>query len=307
MKLETTRRLAATAALCLLALDAAAREPGIAPVFPPGQTLGTPIAVPLPPGGYIASRTAYYSAAVVNGDGNPTGRYYEIESEAIQLTWVPEGQVLGATYKAFVLLPFVEATQYRSAPLPAAMQGTVSEFGMGNPKVQLVDLAWSLGDGFYAATSFGVYLPLGRWGANDPVDVGANFWTFEPGFGLTWLKDGWNASLHALYHTNTVNPTNRYLSGDQLFLNATLTRDIAGFDFGPVSYYQKQVTGDANGGGRTSYGGITLQPAEQLAVGASLGHRLGSVYLQLMYTHDLSAHNAMRGEKIWLNVTYKFF
>lgn len=301
-------RLAALAALCLLAMDAAAREPGIMSVSPPGGSLGVPIAVPAPPGAYIASRTAYYNAAVMNRDGQATGRQYEIESESIQLTWVPEGHVLGgATYKASINVPLIESTQYRSAPLPASMQGTVSAFGMGNPKFQLVDLAWPLGDGFHAATGFAVYAPLGRYGVSDPIDVAANFWTFEPGLAFSYFKDGWNATLQALYHTNTVNPANRYLSGDQIFLNATLTRNIAGFDFGPVSYYQKQVTGDNNGGGRTTYGGITAQPSEQFAMGGSLGHRLGSVYLQLMYTHDISAYNSTRGDKVWFNVTYKFF
>ncbi|MCX7367222.1 MAG: transporter [Alphaproteobacteria bacterium] len=308
MKFDPIRRLGAAAILCLLSIDAAAREPGIASVYPPGQTLGTAIAVPLRPGAYVTSRTAYYNAAVVNNDGHPTGRQYDIESESLALTWVPEGHVLGgATYKASISVPFAYATQHRSAPLPAAMQGTVSAFGMGNPKVQLVDLAWPLGDGFYAATGFGIYAPLGRYGVTDPVDIGANFWTFEPSLGFTYLKDGWNASLHALYNTNTENPANRYLSGDQLFVNATITKNIAGFDFGPVSSYQKQVSGDYNAGGRTTYGGLTAQPTEQFAMGGSIGHRMDNVYLQLMYTHDISAHNAMRGDKVWLNLTYKFF
>lgn len=308
MKRNLVVRLGAAAILCLLAIDASAREPGIASLYPPGQTAGLPIALPSPHGAYLTSRTAYYNAAVVNNAGQATGRQYEIESESIALTWVPEGHILGgATYKASISVPFAYATQYRSAPLPTAMQGTVSAFGMGNPRVQLADLAWSLGDGFYASTGFTFYAPLGRYGVSDPVDVGANFWTFEPSLGFTYFKDGWNASLQALYHINTENPANRYFSGDQLFLNATLTKNIEGFDFGPISSYQKQVSGDYNAGGRTTYGGLTAQPSEQFALGGSLGHRLGSVYLQLMYTHDITASNATRGDKVWFNVIYKFF
>lgn len=291
---------------CLGIAAAQAREPGIAPLFPPGLTLGVPIAATAPPGFYLTSRSARYDGQVINHLGQYAGRRITALSEALQLTWIPDWRPLGATLRIFVAQPVVYVEENRTAPVPAAMQGWVSRGGFANTKLQPFELAWSLGDGFFASAGFGFYVPDGDWALNAPINIGANFWTFEPDLGFTYFKDGWNASLHVVYNTNTWNQANHYYSGDQLFLNATVTKNIEGFDFGPVAYWQREVGSDVNAGGRTVFGGTTIQPAEQTALGATLGHPFGRFYAQLMYTQDVYARNALMGGKAWLNLSYRF-
>jgi hypothetical protein len=301
------RRAAAIVVLCFTATVVEAREPGIAPLYPPGQSLGPAIAVPLPRGLYFGSRTSYYDALLMNNEGQPAGQHLSIASEALQITWVPGWEILGASYKMFVLAPFASVNQNRTYPLPPSMRGTASQIGAANLKFQFFDLSWSLGDGFYAATGISVYFPIGQWALNAPINIGANFWTFEPSLAFSYFKDGWNASLHALYDTNTVNPKNQYYSGDQLFLNATLTKNFEGFNIGPVSYYQKQVTNDYNHGGVGVFGGATALPTEQFALGGVISHQFDKIYIQLMYTQDIYARNAIQGSRVWLNLSYKIF
>lgn len=305
-------KLFATAALflftaCLPVESIEAREPGIAPLFPPGQTLGLPLAVPLRPGFYLGSRTAFYDASLINNQGQWAGQRLIVASEAIQLIWAPAWRILGADYRMSFLQPFAVITQDRGYPFPPTMRGSTTQGGAANLKFHFIELSWTLGDGFFAAAGFGVYFPTGQWSSTAPINIGANFWTFEPSLALTYFDKGWNVTLHALGNANTINPANQYLSGNQVFLNLTATKNLAGFHIGPVAYYQKQVTGDANLGGRAVFLGQTFAGPEQYAVGGSVIHRFERTSLQFMVTQDVFSRNAIQGTKVWLNVSYKLF
>jgi hypothetical protein len=284
-----------------------AREPGIAPLFPPGQTAGLPIAVPLRPGLYVGSRTAFYDAALINNEGQFAGQRLIVASEAVQLIWAPGWRLLGADYRMSFLQPFANITQDRGYPLPPAMRGSTSQFGAANLKFHFLELSWSLGNGFFAAAGAGVYIPIGQWSATAPINIGANFWTLEPSVAVTYFDHGWNLTLHALLNTNTVNPANQYLSGDQVFVNLTATKNIAGFHVGPVAYYQKQFSSDANFGGASVFRGQTFPGPEQYAVGGSVIYRLDRLSLQFMVTQDVFSRNAIQGTKAWFNLSYKLF
>ncbi len=303
-----TRRLTTWIAVLLPALLAAsigfAREPGVGPTFVPGITLGQANAVPLSPGWRIASRSSYADSLVLGNDLKPTGLRYMAASEIALVTWVPDVKVLGAGYKAFVTAPFVSTTVVREAPIPAASRSTNTQFGGGNPKLQMLDLSWPLGDGFYVNSGFGLYFPIGQWAFNAPVNIGTPFWTFEPNGAFSYFKDGWTASVQAVYDINTINPVNQYFSGDQIVVNTTFMKMFGGVNFGPVGYWLKQVTSDANYGGRNVYGGIASPPSEQLAVGATASTQFGRLSVQLMFTQDVYAQNGFLGSKGWLGFSY---
>jgi len=284
---------------------ASAREPGVGPTFVPGLTLGQANAVPLSPGIRLASRSTYADSNLLENDSKATGMRFTAVSEILLATWVPDTTILGAGYKAFVVAPFV-STLTREAPVPAAQRGTTTQFGGGNPKLQLLDLSWTLGEGFYDSSGFGVYFPIGQWALNAPVNIGAPFWTFEPNGALSYFKDGWTASLQAVYDINTINPVNQYYSGDQVVLNATFMKMFSGINIGPVGYWLKQVNSDANYGGRTVYGGTTALPGEQLAVGGTASTQFGNLSVQLMVTQDVYAQNGLYGTKGWLTFSYHF-
>lgn len=296
------RKTTIAVAIILAAASAQAREPGIAPQFPPGQTLGLANAVSPPPGLYVTNRLAWLDAELRGDDGRAVGQHATVRSEAIQLTWVPGVTLLGADYKAFVNLPLVDMTVTRNPGAPGR-PGRYHTSGLADPKVQPLDLSWSLGDGWFVGTGLGVYVPVGTYHVGADINIGQHFWTVEPGLALSYLKDGWNASLHVLYDVNSENQANHYRSGDQVFVNATLTANVAGWDVGPVGYFQKQVTEDSNEGGLATFGGTAAAPAEQVAAGLLASHTLGPAKVTAFVTHDIEARNTLAGDKIWLNVS----
>jgi hypothetical protein len=290
------------AASVMFSATALGREPGISPQFPPGQTLGLANAVSPPPGLYLMNRVAWFEAQLRDDNGRAMGQRVTARSEAVQVTWVPGWTIAGASYKAFVNLPFVDQTMKRTSPA-AGRPGTYHTSGMADPKVQPLDLSWTLGDGWSVGAGLGVYVPVGTYSGDAAINIGQHFWTLEPGLAVTYLRDGWNASLHALYDVNTENRTKHYRSGDQVFVNATLTHEVAGWDIGPVGVYQKQVTEDRNEGGASSFRGVTASPAEQIAAGLLASHPLGPAKLTAFVTHDIEARNTLAGDKVWLNLS----
>jgi len=284
--------------------DARAREPGIAPVTPPGLTLGLPIAVSLPEGVYLTQRSSYYDATLYNPAGQKNGETASVFANSSQITYVPGLMILGATYKAFILVPLVDEWIDRTTPA-SGRTGKYNQLDFANPKIQPIDLSWNLGNGFNVSTGVGVYVPLGQYTPGAAINLGADFYTVEPSVGFTYLKDGWNASFQTVYDTNTRNNKLRYLSGDQIMFNATVTKDFGGFNVGPVAYYQRQITGDVNDGGRTTFGGRTFSAPSNLAFGALVSHRVGSAIVTAYVTDDVAWHNTIGGVKGWLAVIFK--
>jgi hypothetical protein len=148
---------------------------------------------------------------------------------------------------------------------------------------------------------------LGQWEQNALINIGANFWTFEPNAAFSYYKDGWTASLQAVYDTNTINPTNKYYSGDQMFLNATFMKMFWGVNIGPVAYWAKQVTPDFNWGGPTTFGGAVAPPGELFGTGGTMSTQFGPLSVQFMVTQELYAINSVKGTKLWLNFSYRLY
>jgi hypothetical protein len=282
---------------------ACAREPGLGPSIPPGVTAGQANAVPLTPGFRVASLASYYDAIVVGPNGQPTGLRNQFPNETIMVTWAADWTILGAAYKAFTLVPITGASLMSEAPAP---KGWATQFGISNPLLQIADLSWDLGNGFFINAGFGVFFPIGQYTFNAPINLGAPFWTFEPSASFTYYKDGWTVSAQAFYDINTINPVNRYYSGGQLIVNTTLMKLIGGFNIGPVAYWSKQVSGDANYGGPGVYGGLTAPPGNDVAIGGSISTQFGKLSVQLMFTQDVYAQNSTYGSKGWLGASYYF-
>jgi len=122
------------------------------------------------------------------------------------------------------------------------------------------------------------------------------------------LKDDWHASLQLAYSTNTENASTQYRSGDQVFLNATLTKDVLdGWNIGPVAYFQQQVTDDENNGMFYGPDMPTFGTQRQLAFGGLVNHQFGRFNVTAFYTHEAIAEGTTKGNKFWLNFQTKLY
>ncbi|MBC7143935.1 MAG: transporter [Thioclava marina] len=289
------------AVAAMLSTAAQAREPGVPPSVPPGNTMGAATGASPPPGVYFSSRTGYWDSELRDDNGNFGGQSNTLADTALQFMWVPGTKLWGGDYKAYVTLPLIYNDQSRTAPFPAPLQGDSSKTALGNIEIVPFNLSWQVQPGIFMSAGLSVYAPTGDFNPNAPISTGGDFWTFAPSVSYSYLRNGWNASIFATYFTNTENNTTNYKSGDELLVNVTALKDVGGFSIGPVGYFRKQLTGDKNNG---SYYGGTIQPkSEQAGLGIGFSKRFGPVEANVNLTHDVHVRNTVGGNKLWLNVT----
>ncbi|QOZ51480.1 transporter [Bradyrhizobium sp. CCBAU 53338] len=241
----------------------------------PGITLGGGSAGTPPPGLYMFDQAYTYQANIVgpgapNVGGAPTS--VKVAGVASGLLWVPGWEVLGAQYNAVIVQP--AAMVSIGAPLGTSVSG------LQNTYIVPGELSWRLGDsGFFVKAGFGMYVPDGT--------VGNTWWTYQPEFVVSYLKDGWNLTANLFMEFNARNPATKYQSGDVLHAEFTATKQFGNWTIGPVGYYVGQITDDRSS---AFYGNaINTNRYDIWAVGGLVGYNFGPVQLNIWATDEISA------------------
>lgn len=287
------KHMAIVATTILACQSAQAREPGVLPPMAPGATMGVPIAAPLPEGFLLSSRTGISRLKFHDADGNETATEIDIIDSAVVLNYAPGVTLFGGQYRASLALPVIDVSL--GGNLDA------SDIGFGSLDIRPIDISWQTAPGIFVNAGVSIITP-GNWDGSQLANPGQNFWTLAPSVGVSYLRDGWNASAHLIYLTNQRNPDNDYKSGDEINLNLTAMKDVGdGLSLGPVAYWRKQVSADDNRG--SSYGGGTAAKSEAIGVGLSATKQFGNVIANAMYTHDVLAEESGGGSRLWLNFT----
>lgn len=310
----------AAAWIVLQTRAASAREPGAADNFAPGSSVNIPVGSLPPPGISIVNYVSSVWGPEVNALGNNAG--YNVSSKAYvaQLWWNPGVKFLGADYGAFILQPFADVTIANHLSAAIAKQGTTAQFGAANTVFKPVNLSWALASHLYFSLAAGFYAPDGSYTTpiNTPstftINIGNDFWTFEPEFGLSYREsgpNGYNLTLHGLYDTNSTNPTTGYRSGDQVFLDFTATKALGPVNVGLVGYYTKQVTADHDFSHFYQPIGLPLSVdtidvtsrPERFGIGGTIGGKIGPALIDISYMRDAIAVSDIKGSTILLHVT----
>jgi hypothetical protein len=287
--MNTNFLTSAVAALCLAATSAVAREPGTPAAMPSGATVAVPIGANPPPGLYFSSRSEVFSGDLRDGNGDKLPVPVDINVTALQFHWVPGNEILGASYRAMVLLPLVDVTA----------AGTSSS-GLGDITVSPVNLSWMVSPGVFVHSGLSFGLPTGNYKGLGQPNLGNNVVTTGLDFGFSYQRDGWNLSLQAYYFAYATNHENDFKSGDELLVNWTAMKGIANDQsLGLVGYYRKQLRSDTLGGAVFGTG----NKAESFGIGLGYSKRFGPTELNLNILHDISAKNEIGGTKLQINLT----
>jgi hypothetical protein len=293
--------LAASAIAALCSTPTPAREPGAGNAYSPGASIGLPTGANLPEGLWFEDTSSFYEASA----GVKDGVKLTALATAPRLLWTTPWTILGATEMAFVIAPIVNLD---ISNFPGSPGVSGHSLAFANPEFTPINLSWNLGvPGLSGSATFGFYPPIGRYSNNATVNVGDNFWTFQPEAALSYISPDWLLSVHFLYNTNTENTATRYTSGDQLFVDFTALRNIGNVQAGLIAYYTKQVTSDTDSG--TYYG--TAHPLfgepGAFAPGVFVGYKLGKTELAVYVTHDVTVtQGATQGTRAFWRVMFPF-
>ena len=296
------KALLAAAGVAAFAFSPANAYEGGAAQTKAGSFIGASACMP-PPGIYMFNQVFTYQSNLVGPGvatalgGARTGVQAAVDVQGF--IFVPGWTFLGATYDALIVQPFV--MQSLGQPIPGQASGAFNTYFVP------VELTWKLGtSGFVTKAGLAFYAPTGTiQGPAGISNVGKPFFTFQPEFALSHLKDGWNLTAFLYEEFNTANTRDRYTNGDIFHLDFTATKTIGKWTFGPVGYYVAQVTDDkcpvgvctATHPGVVSPTGVIIGNAQRFqvfALGGLVEYNFGAASFSVWATQEIMARASNR-------------
>jgi hypothetical protein len=195
-----------------------------------------------PPGLYGRLYGVYYTADELKddaGDKAPIGFDVSVHAVVARIIWVSQATILGGNPFMDALVPFIQTD------LSIDALGLDSkDSGFGDPFVEPLGLSWH-GDRFDAAVGAGVFLPVGRYDADEPASPGQDMWTtMLTAGGTLYLDEGrtWTASLLGRYEIHGSDDELDFRRGDDFHFEWGVGKTVAnGLDVGLTGYCRWQV------------------------------------------------------------------
>jgi len=255
-------------------------------------------AVP-PPGQYLVNYMLYYRARdLMDGSGNAMDVPFDLQvyAEVARFVNVTDIKILGANWAQHVFLPVM----YIDAETPG---GSDEVFGLYDIIVDPLILSWHTPT-LHWALGLDVFVPVGRYDENDVVNVGRNYWTFEPVAAVTYRnKAGYEASAKVMYDINLENDDTDYDSGDELHIDYTVGKYFGPLGVGAGGFFYKQITDDdgmiMTPGGPVDAGVLNGNKGQQWAIGPQLTYAHKGMFFTLKYQHEFETENKPEGDRFW--------
>ena len=249
-----------------------------------------------PPGFYFIEYAQHYwthSLKDDNGDRIPIPFKLHVSAAVERFLWQSDIEILGGRFGAYTLIPLAHASADTAL-------GSGSTSGLGDIVVAPF-VSWHFSKNFHMASSFDITMPTGGYDKNHLVNLGRNYWTFEPVLALTYLFDnGIETSIKLMYDFNTKNNSTDYRTGQEFHFDYAVGYHYGPWTAGAVGFYYQQVTGDG-GTAPTSNIGRVIAAGPGIRYDAKNG-----VSIEARWNKEFAAKNKTEGNRIWFNVFAKF-
>jgi hypothetical protein len=312
-------RAALLGGVCAAALGASARAEEGPVAYLAGVNLGIPVAAAPPPGVYGSATNYYKPMTVYNGSGDKTPIKAGVNGTTLSVLYSPGVRLLGGDYFAFLRQPVLFNSQTTDF---FGHSSTVRQNGIFNTIVSPINISWMLVPGqVFVAAGLVVYLKDATYSHGAALNIGNNFYTFEPSLAVAYFHKGWQLSALGLVDVNTADNSStnalavngNYQSGAVFSLEANAIYNFGPYAAGVVGYTQQQFTDDTAGGHVVP--AVTIGPyaissagnrVSETAIGPALGYNFGPVQLTAYYTRDFQHQNTIGGDSFWLRLSTRF-
>lgn len=229
---------------------------------------GLRVATLPPPGFYYRMYNAYYTSNKLrdnNGDVMPVdftlNSYINVNRFVYSSNW----QILGGRFVADLVVPVAVVNYTMNMPALDISQHE-NTVGLADILTHPFMISWNK-ERFDVSFGLGVFLPAGKYDANDPSSPGKGFWTFKPGLGGTYYFDEakmWSASVAFHYEMHSSQRNTHIKYGDNLIMEwGAGRRFLSGLlEAGVVGYSSWQTTenhGEAATSGKSRVNGAGLE------------------------------------------------
>jgi hypothetical protein len=281
---------ALTAAICLLSMTSCF-----------GEELWNPhlrgiddgcISGALPPKGvYFVNNSYFGSLAGYNGAGKESAERLDLYVDVPIVLYSPGYKVLHATYAMAIAQPFDYTSVYSRT---AATVGN-GHWGLYNTVVVPAILSWSQPHNIFLKAALATYLDDPSTSPAHPdksggAGSGNSYYTIEPNFAISYLKNGWNLSADLKYDHNITDWATGYHSGDEFDGDYTATKTNKQWTVGLVGYQTNQLYED-------KLKGVTQSDSIHLTYGAgpTIGYNFGPLDVVATFNYNISTHNDFGG------------
>lgn len=260
-----------------------------------GVNEGLATGAALPPGVYGILNNYWASYNQYDSDGHKTGLKLDALVEVPIVLWQTGYKVWDADFAMAIAQPF----DYTTVKMPGtAAISNNGHWGTFNTVLIPAMLHWGFEHNLHLTTSLAVYVDDATSSPADPpggggVGSGNGFWSLEPDVAVSWLSDGWNASIHMRYVYNFKNTKTHYHSGSMIAVDYTLTKTLGNWTIGLGAHEQHQITDDSGSGAAACAG--TGCRVTNFGMGPIIGYQFGPMALHLVYNQNIYTENDVAG------------
>ncbi len=264
-----------------------------------------------PPGFYLVDYNYFYfSHEFKDNSGDTINKgplddfSLRVYANVLRFIYITKFRILKANYGAHIFIPWVEVN--------ANCKGFhVHKKGLGDIIIDPFILTWH-SKYIHAVFGIDIYVPTGEYDKYRPINIGKNFWTFEPVFALTFLPTkNFSLSFKFMYDFNTtnndwINPaTGKETSlkpGQEFHFDYALGYSPAKWiRVGITGYYYYQTTDDEVDGKD-----IENNRGKAFAIGPGIKINYKRFMLVLKSQYEFGVKNRPSGKNVWAKIYYIF-
>jgi len=184
-----------------------------------------------PPGFYLRNDLLYFQGdidAVTLGDRIYSSASQDVWVNTLKLIYLAGSGILGGRLGGALTIPIVLDAQ-ASGTLVSPLQGSPSGNRSGIADITVSGLLnWAFGHSHVSA-GLNVYVPVGAYDEDRIINLGRNYWSFDPVGTFTWLhpERGHEVSFTTGFMFNTQNGATDYSSGTEWHFDFMLSQHFS--------------------------------------------------------------------------------
>jgi hypothetical protein len=302
--------IAAVVSLLIAAQGWAGGLPGSGGHYPNGAEDFAVGALP-PPGTYLVNYMILAQKNSLSNKSLPANDFNaSVFAEVPRLIYVSPYSLFGASLAAHVFVPFYSA-DINDTALGINNQ---NDKGIGDIIFSPLILGWHFGPELHAVFALDMWAPTGNYDKTNLATqvLSKNHWTFEPVLAVSYLKNGFDASIKLMYDFNTDNDnylhpsgvTGKLSPGQEFHFDWALGYGLKnGLSGGVVGYNYWQVTDDEFNGSK-----VADQKSQVGGIGVGLKYwpKQGPFSMVLKQYWEYNAKNIPTGPQTQFKIIYAF-
>ena len=253
-----------------------------------------------PPGVYVLEYVNVYSADRVNdGQGQAVpipGFKVNAVAAATRIAWVTNTPVMGGQLVAHAILPLVKVKV-------SAAGRSSSSSGLGDVSLG-AGVAWHHSPQLHSVAALDIVLPVGRYDAARPVNVGRNYASIQPAYLVSWIDpNGLNADAKIGLNLNRTNKDTGYRSGNELNIDYALGWGLGnGWVLGVGGNIYQQLSDDKRLGQS-----VPGAKGRAYSAGPNLKYDSGKGwFITAKLAREFSVRSRSEGTQFWIKTTIPF-